>query len=100
MVTIEQNVPPAPILLDPAAGRRAPLGFDHADEACRARSAPPAQSGIRQLSALHRRSHDLTDSVELFATAIATDDDYEHAQHVRLFWNGVVAPTTSLPWSS
>ena len=48
------------------------------------------QPGIRQLSAFFDGRYDLADNVELFATAIATDNDYETRSNV-LFWNGVVA---------
>lgn len=93
MVTIVQNAPPAPIQSVLPTGACAPLGFEYADEACQSEvsNTISVQPGIRQLSAFFDGRYDLADNVELFATAIATDNDYETRSNV-LFWNGVVAP--------
>ena len=91
MVTISQNTPPAPIRSVLPADGCAPLGFEYAGEACEQEvsNTISVQPGIRQLSAFFDGRYDLADNVELFATAIATDNDYETRSNV-LFWNGVV----------
>jgi len=93
MVTIVKNAPPAPIGSVLPEEACAPLGFEYADEACLSETSNTIslQPGIRQLSAFFDGRYDLADNVELFATAIATDNDYETRSNV-LFWNGVVAP--------
>ena len=48
------------------------------------------QPRIQQLSGYFDGRYDLTDNLELFATAIVTDNDYETRSNV-LYWNGVVA---------
>lgn len=91
MVTIVQNTPPAPIQSALPAEGCSPLGFEYANEACQQEVSDTisVQPGIEQLSAFFDGRFDLSDSVELFATALATDNTYETRSNV-LFWNGVV----------
>jgi outer membrane receptor protein involved in Fe transport len=91
MVSIQQNTPPAPIQSVLPEDGCAPLGFEYAGEACQQEvsNTISVQPGIKQLSAFFDGRYDLSDSVELFATAIATDNEYETRSNV-LFWNGVV----------
>ncbi len=92
MVTIQQNTPPAPIGSVLPSGSCAPLGFEFADDACLAEVSDTIslQPGIQQISGFFDGRYDLTDTIELFATAIVTDNDYETRSNV-LYWNGVVA---------
>jgi outer membrane receptor protein involved in Fe transport len=92
MVTIQQNTllaPPGSVL---PPGACEPLGFEFSDDACLSEVSDTIslQPGIQQVSGFFDGRYDLTDSVELFATAIVTDNEYETRSNV-LFWNGVVA---------
>jgi iron complex outermembrane recepter protein len=91
MVSIQQNTPPAPVQSALPESSCAPLGFEYSDEACLSEVSDTIslQPGIRQLSAFFDGRYDLADNVELFATAIATDNTYETRSNV-LFWNGIV----------
>jgi iron complex outermembrane receptor protein len=91
MVTIAQNTPPAPVRSVLSPDSCEPLGFKYSGEACEQEvsNTISVQPGIRQLSAFFDGRYDLADNVELFATAIATDNDYETRSNV-LFWSGVV----------
>jgi outer membrane receptor protein involved in Fe transport len=91
MVTIAQNTPPAPIRSALPAEGCSPLGFEYANEACQQEvsNTISVQPGIEQLSAFFDGRFDLSDSVELFATALATDNNYETRSNVQ-FWNGVI----------
>jgi outer membrane receptor protein involved in Fe transport len=92
MVTIQRNTPPAPIQSALPQEACAPLGFEYAGEACQQEvsNTISLQPGIRQVSGYFDGRYDLADNVELFATAILTDNEYETRSNV-LFWNGVVA---------
>ena len=58
---------------------------------CSAKSAKPSRCSRRseQFSGFFDGRFDLTDNIELFGTAIVTDNDYKTRSNV-LFWNGVV----------
>jgi iron complex outermembrane receptor protein len=92
MVTIQRNTPPAPVQSALPQEACAPLGFQYAGEACQQEisNTISLQPGIRQASGYFDGRYDLADNVELFATAILTDNEYETRSNV-LFWNGVVA---------
>jgi iron complex outermembrane receptor protein len=91
MVTIQRNTPPAPVQSALPEESCAPLGFQFSDEACLSElsNTISLQPEIRQFSAFFDGRYDLADNVELFATAIATDNTYETRSNV-LFWNGIV----------
>lgn len=91
MVSIQQNAPPAPVQSVLPQSACAPLGFEYVGEVCEREvsNTISLQPGIRQLSGYFDGRYDLADNVELFATAIATDNVYETRSNV-LFWNGVV----------
>jgi iron complex outermembrane recepter protein len=91
MVSIQQNTPPAPVQSVLPGAACAPLGFEYVGEACEREvsNTISVQPGIRQLSGFFDGRYDLADNVELFATAIATDNLYETRSNV-LFWNGVI----------
>ncbi len=91
MVSIQRNTPPAPVVPVVPPDSCAPLGFEFTDEMCLSEvsdtiSLPP---DIRQMSVFFDGRFDLTDNVELTATALFTDNVYDTRSNV-LFWNGVV----------
>lgn len=92
MVSIQRNTPPSPIASVVPPGACEPLGFEFAEEACLSEVSDTIslQPGIKQFSGFFDGRFDLSDNIELFATAIATDNSYETRSNV-LFWNGVVA---------
>lgn len=92
MITIQRNTPPAPITSVVPPESCAPLGFEFANDACQREVSDTIslQPGIQQLSGFFDGRYDLTDNIELYGTAIATDNKYETSSNV-LFWNGVVA---------
>ena len=91
MVSIQRNTPPAPVQSALPEESCAPLGFEYSDEACLSEvsNTISLQPEIRQFSAFFDGRYDLADNIELFATAIATDNTYETRSNV-LFWNGIV----------
>ena len=91
MVSIQRNTPPAPVQSVLPESSCAPLGFEYSDEACLSEVSDTIslQPEIRQVSAFFDGRYDLADNVELFATAIATDNTYKTRSNV-LFWNGIV----------
>ena len=92
MITIDRNTPPAPIGSVVPPGACAPLGFEYTDQVCvkEVSDTISLQPEIRQLSGFFDGRYDLTDNIELFGTAIVTDNTYNTRSNV-LFWNGVVA---------
>jgi outer membrane receptor protein involved in Fe transport len=91
MVSIQRNTPPAPVQSVLPESSCAPLGFEYSNESClqEVSNTISLQPGIRQLSAFFDGRYDLADNIELFATAIATDNTYETRSNIQ-FWNGVI----------
>jgi iron complex outermembrane recepter protein len=91
MVSIQRNTPPAPVtpVIPPSACSS--LGFESTDDVCLSEvsNTISLQPKIRQFSGFFDGRFDLTDEIELFGTAIVTDNDYDTRSNV-LFWNGVV----------
>jgi iron complex outermembrane receptor protein len=92
MVTIQRNTPPAPVSQVVPPGACAPLGFEFNDGLCLSEvsNTISLQPEIRQVSGFFDGRFDLTDNLELFGTALVTDNQYDTRSNV-LFWNGVVA---------
>ncbi len=91
MVSIQRNTPPAPVVPVVPPDSCAPLGFEFTDEMCLSEVSDTIslQPDIRQMSVFFDGRFDLTDNVELTATALFTDNVYDTRSNV-LFWNGVV----------
>ena len=91
MVSIQRNTPPAPVEAVVPPGSCAPLGFEYSDDVCESEVSETIslQPKIRQISGFFDGRFDLTDNIELFGTAIVTDNTYNTRSNV-LFWNGVV----------
>ena len=92
MVSMQRNTPPAPIQSVVPSDACAPLGFVYGGGACNDELSDTIslQPEIRQVSGYFDGRYDLTDTIELFATGMVTDNEYRTASNV-LFWNGVVA---------
>jgi iron complex outermembrane recepter protein len=91
MVSIQRNTPPAPVQRAVPAGACAPLGFEFTGDVCRSEVSETIslQPQTRQLSGFFDGRFDLTDDIELFGTAMVTDNEYDTRSNI-LFWNGVV----------
>ena len=91
MVSIQRNTPPSPVAPAVPAGACSALGFEFTDDVCLSEVSETIslQPEIHQLSGFFDGRFDLTDNIELFGTAIITNNDYETRSNV-LFWNGVV----------
>jgi outer membrane receptor protein involved in Fe transport len=92
MVSLQQNTPPAPIRSVVPEEACSPLGFEYAGESCTDELSDTISllPEIRQVSGFFDGRYDLTDTIELFATGMVTDNEYQTASNI-LFWNGVVA---------
>ena len=91
MVSIQRNTPPAPVAPVVPPGACSPLGFEFTDDACLSEVSETIslQPEVHQLSGFFDGRFDLTDNIELFGTAIVTENKYDTRSNV-LFWNGVV----------
>jgi iron complex outermembrane recepter protein len=91
MVSIQRNTPPAPVERAVPPGACAPLGFEFTGEVCGSEVSETIslQPQARQLSGFFDGRFDLTDDIELFGTAMVTDNEYDTRSNI-LFWNGVV----------
>jgi outer membrane receptor protein involved in Fe transport len=91
MVSIQRNTPPAPIVQVVPPGSCEPLGFDFDQGLCldEVSNTISLQSEARQISGFFDGRYDLTDNIELFGTAMVTDNVYDTRSNV-LFWQGVV----------